>query len=391
MAALRVTSVRRRTRRVAWGRSRWWLGALLLIAAVGASRCGVLGSSGDPSSAGFNDSCPFWSSDSRWIAFDRGPGGVALAERNSDVYVAAADGRRLLRLTRTRAEDEVLGWLEQPSEVVYRNRAGVFAIALRKGAKRHRLGSLRPDDEVVALSHDGRRAFVVQGLRSPPGSDLLAVQDRYAQVVVDFARRTRNELAQGDLGDAYAAWSPDNTSLAFARDRNAFPYSELVVVRGDRVVLRKRLVSLSGLAWSPDGRHLAYGAEVVGGSIDGGAQIWLLRLGDNGARQLTHRTGAENGNPIWSRDGKQIYYQSSGGFRSITPAGTNDRRTRRRTAPTARIADEVGPCPALSPDNTRIAFTRTESAGYFTVAYSLLMVMRADGSDKQPVTADASP
>ena len=45
----------------------------------------------------------------------------------------------------------------------------------------------------------------------------------------------------------------------------------------------------------------------------------------------------------------------------------------------------------LSPDNTRIAFNRTESAGYFTVAYSLLMVMQADGSDKQPVTADASP
>lgn len=364
------------------------LSAILLITLFLVSGCGF-GSDSDPSSAGFYDSCPYWSADSRWIAFDRTTGGVDTIddegrwkEFDSDVYVTSGDGQRLLRLTHTPAQDEVLGWLEQPSEVIYRNSAGVFAIAPKRGAEPKRLGSLRPDDSIWALSHDGSRAFVAQGDRTPPGKDVGDLDDLVSDdpryVIVDFRKQTRQELPPTELGYAYAAWSPDDALLAFARARDAFPYSELVVMRGDRVVLSKRLISLSGLAWSPDSRELAYGGVVVGGPLDDGAQIWLLRLDDGSERQLTHGGGGvENTDPVWSPDGKQIYYESGGSYRSVTAAGTNDRK----------VLGDAYACPEPSPDGSRVAFNRIEHSNQnFVLDWSLLMVMAADGSGKRAIT-----
>jgi len=98
------------------GRPHRWAAVLLLAAMSVLSGCAGPGGAGDPSTAGVSDSCPYWSPDSRWIAFDRGPGGVATvdtrdrwAELSSDVYVANASGQLVLRLTRTRPQDEVLG------------------------------------------------------------------------------------------------------------------------------------------------------------------------------------------------------------------------------------------------------------------------------------------
>lgn len=363
----------------------------MLAAAVAmsvASGCGVSGSELDPSSAGFSDSCAYWSVDSRWVAFDRGRGGIStidsrsrVVELDTDVYVASADGRRLLRLTQTRAEDEVLGWLEQPPRVVYRSRDGLFTVAPRAGARPQRLGSLRPDDLVAALSHDGRRAFVIAGAGSVPGSDILAnPPSTYALVEVGLRRNSRHELDRAGPVYGDAAWSPDDASLAYGRDRYAYPMSELVVVRGGRVVLRERLQALDGLGWSPDGGRLAFGG-LLPGSGDQSAQIWVLQPDGGGARQLTHRDTVENTEPFWAPDGRRIYYESGGGLRSITPAGTND----------TRITNGQTVCPAISPDGTRIAYTRTESAGYFVLEYSQLMLMRSDGSDRRPATTGARP
>jgi hypothetical protein len=263
----------------------------------------------------------------------------------------------------------------RPLRVVYRSRTGVYAVAPRIGARPQQLGRLRPDDQVVALSHDGIRAFVVQGNRLAPGAPVDATQRKHAYVVVDFPRRKRHELARGrDIGSENAAWSRDDSSIAFQTD------GELVIVRGDRVGRRKRIVGLvEGLAWSPDGRLLAYTA--LGPDLGDGAQISVLRPSDDSTRQLTQRPGAENGSPTWSPEGKRIFYESDG-YRSITKAGTNDEE----------VADDrsLG-CPALSPNGARIAFARSESAGYFAVAWSLLMVMNADGSDKKQLPTGASP
>jgi len=368
--------------------------ALLLGATLSASGCALVGSD----STRYLDSCPYWSSDSHWIAFGRAPAGVETVDPDhttrlpvsADVYVADADGRRLLRLASMQAQtiawDDAFGWLEKPSRLVYRNRNDLYAIAPRAGAKPQRLTTLNPSDALVSLSHDGRSAFVLSGMRTPPGESLGGPNTfGYEDIVVDLRRQTRHSVDRGPFpADDDAVWSPDDTYLAYVHSDIEAP-AEILVVRGDREVVRKPIHrnpfgGADGLAWSADGRRLAYSAT-ASEDVDEDAQIFVWRLDDNTTRQLAQQPTANNTEPVWSRDGTRLYYQSDGTLRSITAAGTNDKR----------IADDVT-CFASSPDGTRIAFTRTLQYGDFYHADSTrLMLMQADGTNQRPVTAGTNP
>lgn len=187
-------------------------------------------SPGDPSSAGVIDWDVTWSADSRWIAFTRsdyGPPGDTPSGR-SDVFVASADGGDLARLTRSRYDENVLGWLSNPPRIVYaryekRGRpVNLYALDLRGGAP-VTLGQVRAADQLLALSHDARRALV--------GTPRSGERTRYA--LMDFTRNTRRPLpGSADFWSTDGAWAPDDSMLAYTTD------DSIVILRGDRILRR---------------------------------------------------------------------------------------------------------------------------------------------------------
>lgn len=336
---------------------------------------------GDPSAAGVIDSAPFWSPDSRLVAFDRSDYGSPdeSSAGASDVFVVRSDGSELRRLTRTSDNETVLGWLSDPLRIVYstydrpRGPANVYAVNLH-GRARVRLGEVQATDEILALSHDARRALV--GTPSPHPK-------RYA--LVDFARETRL-LLPGRSEDWMwmdGAWSRDDSMLAYVTEEN------IVIVRGERVVRRIRLrgydSAAGGLAWSPDGRWLVYG--------EGGenSSLWLVRMDDGRRSQLRGDGETSDLNPVWSPDGSKIYYEHGSlgdrdGLRVMSPDGTGDKKITTddwagggflnfegkgdRWLDTARI----------SPDSTKIAYLLGERGAWKN--WSLVGVMNADGTGK---------
>lgn len=79
----------------------------------------------------------------------------------------------------------------------------------------------------------------------------------------------------------------------------------------------------SGLAFSPDGRWLAFTARREG---DEAAQVYLLPMDGGEARRLTNRpTGASS--PVWRPDGKAILYQSM-----VYPGARTDEENRKAAA-----------------------------------------------------------
>ena len=338
---------------------------------------------GDPSAAGVIDGDIAWSADSRWIAFTRsdyGPPGDTPSGR-SDVFVATADGRELRRLTRTPYDETVQGWLSNPMRVVYSTYRGpkeptkVYAVTL-KGAEREALGELHATDRLLALSHDARRALVGTPRLDPK---------RYA--LVNLETRTRRPLPGVVLAGSWAegVWSRDDRMLAYLAD------DSIMIVRGDRVVRRIEQVVLGGIAWSPDGRHLAYGDGFYDSSL------WVLRLADGSRLRLAEGKPDEvvNDSPVWSPDGSTIYYERGSfggddGLRAIAPDGTGDRMITGddwgdffsdlfSSGAGGRWLDTA----TVSPDGTRIAYLLGEAGAWKN--WSLVGVMNADGSRKTPI------
>ena len=361
-------------------------GLVLLSLAVGIFE-GVFSSSsgapGDPSSAGVIDSAPFWSPDSRLIAFDRSAYGSPDDEDSgaADVFVADAEGRTLRRLTRTPASETVLGWLSNPLRVVYstylpKGRTALYALDLDGGA-RVELGEVQKTDEFVALSHYARRALVGTPFADPK---------RYA--LVDLVRRTRRALpgtppSMMGYGWGEGAWSRDDSMLAYLTDEG------IVILRGERV-LRRLPLGTGGLAWSPDGRRLAY----ADGGVDA-SSLWVVRIGDGSRTQLV---GGEDNNvyPVWAPDGSRIYYEhgsfdDSDGLRAIAPDGTGDAKITNNDWAGGGLFDFEGKndrwldTARISPDGTRIAYLLGQRGAWKN--WSLVGVMNTDGSGKNPVPA----
>jgi Tol biopolymer transport system component len=358
--------------------------AFVLVSFVSGCFEGLSSSSpGDPSSAGVIDWNVFWSPDSRSIAFTRsdyGPPGDTPSGA-SDVFVASADGRELRRLTRTPYDETVLGWLWNPPRIVYASYESpngptiVYALEL-KGGGRVMLGEVRAADQIVALSHDARRALVTTP-RSEPR--------RYA--LLDLVGNTRRPLpGMADYWWLDGAWSRDDSMLAYVTDES------IVILRGDRVLRRIPLgtdeSASGGLAWSPDARRLAYGEGGLGSS-----SLWRVRIED-GSRSRLVGGGDNNVYPVWSPDGSTIYYERGSfggddGLRAIAPDGTGDRKITDDDWAGGGWFDFEGKNDRwleqarISPDGTKIAYLLGQRGAWKN--WSLLGVMNADGSDKTPV------
>ena len=150
----------------------------------------------------------------------------------------------------------------------------------------------------VRVSPDGTRAA-------------LGVDDgRQANVLVyALSGASAVQRLTGEGGNRFPVWSPDGLWIAFQSDR-----------AGDRGIFRQRADG-SGVAerlttaapgeqhvpesWSPDGRHLSFGA----GPADGlGSALWMLTLSD---RTTTAFGGVSSTGPIgsaFSPDGKWLAY-----------------------------------------------------------------------------------
>jgi Tol biopolymer transport system component len=106
-------------------------------------------------------------------------------------------------------------------------------------------------------------------------------------------------------------FSPDGRRIAFSSRRSG-DVEEIWLAAADGSDARQ-LTSGPGRrqtlpAWSPDGRHIAFESTSVSTRTD----IWVVPTDGGTPRQMTNDPGAENA-PMWSRDGKRIYFVSNRG------------------------------------------------------------------------------
>lgn len=144
-------------------------------------------------------------------------------------------------------------------------------------------------------------------------------------------------------------------------------------------------------SWSPDGKHIVYSGERLGGTN-------IIRMNADGTGQIAltdTQYPLGNFEPVWSPDGTKIAFVSSraGEGRSeiwvMNADGTNPTRL---TINQQLAVDLAGPVygrdfgPAWSPDGSKIVFWTTR----LDLANSEIYVMNADGSNPIRLTKNSA-
>ncbi len=192
--------------------------------------------------------------------------------------------------------------------------------------------------------------------------------------------------------DTHPAISPDGARVVFAssRDRSLDETSLWIARLGDEAV-PERLTSGAAIdshpTWTRDGAAIVF-ASTRGG---GGFELWRLTLATRALEELTHGDGHAI-TPSVARDGSIIYARvtqlAAGGVESHLEVRAPD-------GTIARLTDGPGDsAPALSPDETTIAFSRPVVHGDAADA-ELWRIPRGGGAATQiidiPLTDESGP
>jgi len=123
--------------------------------------------------------------------------------------------------------------------------------------------------------------------------------------------------------NAGGEWSPDGKYVAYRSERRGSSDIWITSVdTGQSRLITDYPTAEYGHGWSPDGKWLAFTSN-----RNGPRQLWRTLVDGGKTEQLTE---LEAGSPIWSRDGKDIFYAGRGtrsaNFWAISPDTHKERR-----------------------------------------------------------------
>lgn len=199
-----------------------------------------------------------------------------------------------------------------------------------------------PCDEMTSLAwaSDHRHvAFTLDGFAM--ASAYLGLHILDATTGRDIFIPTHDKKRLGCVLPSHVAWSPDGRTLAYHCVSTQHAQSEIVLMSRDgpgRRRLKTGLLHVDWPTWSPDGRRIAFEGSTP---RDSTPSIYVIRLNGSG-RVLVARQASM---PDWSADGSTIAYGSPSGVKLVTPAGVEV--TPHAIAPNG--------APAWSPDGSSLA------------------------------------
>ena len=288
---------------------------------------------------------PVWSPDGQSIAFSSNEGGA------TDIWLLNLSDTSRRRLTRTIAVDLNPAWHPDSERLIFQSRRtteigdgdtpmgthsrGLWEIwTIRSDGSDHRV-LIRADDIQRGLSPTtgGKRPSLPNigtGLVtpdwSPTGEQIAFATDadgdleiwvvRNASSVLSGAQVQAVQLTRNTNQDAYPAWAPDASRIAFQSNRNNNWEIGFVEIDGSRESLvHQSFANETRPAWSPDGKSILFLSD-QGGNLQSpfalnlqDGQITQFAAIESTGQSLPFTQSVESAD--WSPNGKAIVYQSS--------------------------------------------------------------------------------
>ena len=225
-----------------------------------------------------------WSPDGRRIAIS------ALAEGDHDpeIFIVAADGTRLRRVTDNHLSDRQPAWSPDGRQIAFASaRTGLFQIySMRSdGSRQRRLSQQAEDCETPAWSPNGR--WIV-----------FSCELGYYKLVRmrPDGSGERRLLPGYPLTETSPSWTPDGL-IIFSRGAKSARGRGIFTVRADGTGLRRLRATGGDPAASPDGRLVTFTWMPDGAN----QELFVMRRDGTGARQITATNGVMEWNPDWQR------------------------------------------------------------------------------------------
>jgi Tol biopolymer transport system component len=302
------------------------------------------------------------SPDGRFVAFDTVPVGTFAR----DIVVLPADRSRELAVVTDPADDMLVGWAPGGGVLFASDRAGSPGLWLQP------FDGTTPLDKPTQVYQDAGH-FQRAGLSADGSMFALPIGQRTADLkmlTVDFATGSvldRPVTAPGVLGglNHSAEWSIDGKQLAYIAWRRLLggrtSFATLIVQKLETGLTYQVQLDAQSLAhpkFSPDGKRLV----VVGYNTDRQSAFLIdhttgetsVIATAQGPEERLHGAAALTTSPVWSHDGRTVY------FRRVTQAGHRlfafDVASRREREIFAS-ADPQGNS-TVSPDGKRVFFRR---------------------------------
>jgi TolB protein len=207
---------------------------------------------------------------------------------------------------------------------------------------------------------------------------LIAYQDNGDITLANVDGSGEIVLASGPAFGFGPAWSHDGSRLAYWSAANWDKPATLVVVGADgghpEELVRDVVAPSSRISWSPDGRRVAFSAQ-VGAAY----RLMVAEPGRSGAFPVGDAS-VQGKNPVWSPDGKTLAFIGGSTYRDIAiwliGADGSDMRRLTKVNDTVELGEYD-----WSPDGKWLLFT----AGSFS--HHDVWVAAADGSDEHTLAA----
>lgn len=134
----------------------------------------------------------------------------------------------------------------------------------------------------------------------------------------NLEKKEEKRITEGDFTVSDPQWSPDGTRITYttrptpkADDGGLSDVWVLNIASGEKKKIEDTPASSDNARWSPDGRWIAYTGVTDPNSGVSTSYLYLVAATGGTPKQLTAKFDLNAGTPVWSRDGKTLYFSAN--------------------------------------------------------------------------------